>query len=161
MRLYGLILICFFGFSWSASAQDTLGRDAQVKELKEYRESLFTQKLNLSSSESAKFFEVFDQYQADVKKAKKAFRNKWRKKVVSELTEDEANEYFNDAMTLQQQELELYKSCVDKLKGVMPMTKIVRVATVDNEVQRMLIKRADEIKLKKAPKKPKSNKTAE
>ncbi|MCX8482356.1 MAG: hypothetical protein ORN50_02155, partial [Crocinitomicaceae bacterium] len=69
-------------------------REAQIDALKEYRETLFVEKLKLTAVESKEFFPVYDLYVSELKKAKKVFRNKWKKNTIETLTEAEALEYY-------------------------------------------------------------------
>lgn len=153
-----LLSICLF-FIWDLNAQkaDSTNSKQKVAEVAQYRSTLFKQKLNLSESEAKQFFPIYDAYIADLTKAKKSFRNKWKKRSIESLTEEEAVEYYNDAIALQQKEVDLFKNCSEQLKVFMPMTKIIRVATVEREVRKKLISKANEVKLPKTKKKSSSN----
>ncbi len=140
-----------------AQSKDSSNTKQKVSEVVQFRISLFKQKLNLSEAESTQFFPIYDAYIADLTKAKKAFRNKWKKKSVETLSEEEAAEYYGDALALQQKEVDLFKSCTEQLKSFMPMTKIIRLASVEREVRAKLISKANEIKLPKTKKKSSPN----
>lgn len=131
-------------------------REAQIDALKEYRETLFNEKLKLTAVESKEFFPVYDLYVSELKKAKKVFRNKWKKKTVESLSESEALEYYNDAIALQQKEIDLFKDACEKLKLVMPMTKIVLISKAEREIRLKLIEKADKMKVKRVKSKPKA-----
>jgi len=130
-------------------------REAQIDALKEYREALFVEKLKLSSVESKDFFPVYDLYVSELKKAKKVFRNKWKKTTVESLTEAEALEYYNDAIALQQKEIDLFKDACEKLKLFLPMTKIVLISKSEREIRNKLIEKANKMKVKKVTPKSK------
>ena len=83
----------------------------KVSEIVSYRVNLFKKKLKLTESEANQFFPIYDAYISDLTKSKKAFRNKWKKKPIETLSEVEASEYFNDALILQQNEVDLFKNC--------------------------------------------------
>lgn len=153
-----LTFVLFFSIQLSAQKSDSSSTN-KVGEVVSYRVSLFKKKLNLSEAESKQFFPIYDLYISDLTKAKKAFRNKWKKKPLETLTEEEATEYFNDALALQQKEVDLFKSCTDQLKSVIPMTKIVKLASTEREVRLKLIEKANEVKLPKKKKKPSANVT--
>jgi hypothetical protein len=124
-------------------------REAQIDALKEYRETLFNEKLKLTVGESKDFFPVYDLYVSELKKAKKVFRNKWKKTSVETLSESDALEYYNDAIALQQKEIDLFKEACEKLKLVMPMTKIVLISKAEREIRLKLIEKADKMKVKR------------
>ena len=86
---------------------------------------------------------------------KKVFRNKWKKTTVETLTEAEALEYYNDAIALQQKEIDLFKDACEKLKLAMPMTKIVLISKAEREIRLKLIEKADKMKVKRVKPKPK------
>ena len=152
------MLFFLFSLAIQVEAQKDSARSKQkVAEVAKYRADLIKQKLNLSESEAKLFFPVYDAYLADLTKAKKSFRNKWKKKTVESLTEEEASEYYTDALALQQKEVDLFKNCHEQLRAFLPMSKIVRVAKVEREVRMKLISKADEIKLPKSKKKSTSS----
>ncbi len=154
ITLKNIVLILGFVLSGQIMAQKADSTSTnKVGEVVSYRVTLFKKKLNLSESESKQFFPIYDTYIADLTKAKKVFRNKWKKKPLETLTEEEANEYFNDALALQQKEVDLFKTCSEQLKSVIPMTKIVKLASAEREVRRKLIEKANEVKLPKTKKK--------
>ena len=158
--LKSIVCIVFLFLSIQLSAQKTDSSSTnKVGEVVSYRVSLFKKKLNLTEAESKQFFQIYDVYISDLTKAKKSFRNKWKKKPLETLTEEEATEYFNDALALQQKEVDLFKSCTNQLKSVIPMTKIVRLASAEREVRLKLIEKANEVKLPKKRKKASSNVT--
>jgi hypothetical protein len=154
ITLKNIVLILGFVLSGQIMAQKADSTSTnKVGEVVSYRVTLFKKKLNLSESEAKQFFPIYDTYIADLTKAKKVFRNKWKKKPLETLTEEEANEYFNDALALQQKEVDLFKTCSEQLKSVIPMTKIVKLASAEREVRRKLIEKANEVKLPKTKKK--------
>ncbi len=154
ITLKNIVLILGFVLSGQIMAQKADSTSTnKVGEIVSYRVTLFKRKLNLSESEAKQFFPIYDTYIADLTKAKKVFRNKWKKKPLETLTEEEANEYFNDALALQQKEVDLFKTCSEQLKSVIPMTKIVKLASAEREVRRKLIEKANEVKLPKTKKK--------
>ncbi len=157
IKLVFYFLLIIQSTSLDAQSKDTSNTKQKVSEVVQYRISLFKQKLNLSEAESTQFFPIYDTYIAELTKAKKNFRNKWKKKSVETLSEEEALEYYNDAIALQQKEVDLFKSCSEQLRGFMPMTKIIRLASVEKEVRTKLISKANEVKLPKTKKKSSPN----
>jgi hypothetical protein len=156
LKFFVYIFVLFIHCHIQAQTLDS-AREAQIDALKEYREALFVEKLKLSSIESKDFFPVYDLYVSELKKAKKVFRNKWKKNTIETLTEAEALEYYNDAIALQQKEIDLFKDACEKLKLVIPMTKIVLISKCEREIRIKLIEKADKMKVKRVKPKPKSN----
>ena len=154
IKLFVFIILVFSQSQIQAQTLDS-AREAQIDALKEYREALFVDKLKLTAVESKEFFPVYDLYMSELKKAKKVFRNKWKKTTIESLTEAEALEYYNDAIVLQQKEIDLFKDACEKLKLVMPMTKIVLISKSEREIRIKLIEKADKMKVKRVKPKPK------
>jgi len=154
IKLFIFIIILFTQSQIQAQNLDS-AREAQIDALKEYRETLFVEKLKLSSSESKEFFPAYDLYVSELKKAKKVFRNKWKNTTIESLTEAQALEYYIDAITLQQKEIDLFKEVCEKLKLVIPMTKIVLISKAEREIRLKLIEKANKMKWKKERANPK------
>jgi len=154
LKFFVYIFVLFLHCHIQAQTLDS-AREAQIDALKEYREALFVEKLKLSSVESKDFFPVYDLYVSELKKAKKVFRNKWKKTTVESLTEAEALEYYNDAIALQQKEIDLFKDACEKLKLFLPMTKIVLISKSEREIRNKLIEKANKMKVKKVTPKSK------
>jgi hypothetical protein len=158
IRIKIILFLFLFSLSVQVEAQkDSIGNKQKIAEVAKYRSALIKQKLDLSESEAKQFFPIYDAYLADLTKSKKSFRNKWKKKDLESLTEEEAIEYYNDALALQQKEVDLFKNCHEQLKSFMPMTKIIRISSVEREIRTKLINKANEIKLPKSKKKTTSS----
>jgi anion-transporting ArsA/GET3 family ATPase len=154
---YALMSFMFFALSANLLAQGPpppmeMDEEAKLDELKEYREELFKQKLKLTDSEAKEFFPVFDEYQLELRKSKRAFRKKWYPKNVDELSDSEAKEYFNDAVALQQNEIDLLKKYSNKLADVIGMNRVVKMPKIQREVRTLLVMKADEMEIKKREK---------
>jgi hypothetical protein len=145
-----LIIVCL-----SATAQRIDTSDvSKIDALKEYREELFKSKLPLSDKEAKAFFPIYDQYQLELRNSKREFRKKWYKKDMENLSESEAREYLNDAIALQQKEVELLKNYSNKMGEVIPMNKVIKVKRVEREIRDLLIDKANEMDLRKSGRKP-------
>jgi hypothetical protein len=153
IKLFVFVFFVFIHCQIHAQTLDSV-REAQIDALKDYRETLFDEKLKLTAVESKDFFPIYDLYVSELKKAKKGFRNKWKTKTIETLTESEALEYYNDAIVLQQKEIDLFKDACEKLKSVMPMTKIILISKAEREIRTKLIEKADKMKVKRAKPKP-------
>ena len=117
-------------------------KKTKIEELKKLRRDLFIQKLELTETETEKFFPIYDEYQLKLKEARKAFKKKWKDKKPEDLTEDEANLFLADAIALRKTEVDLFSTYSEKLKTAIPVKKIVILPRVEKEVQHELIKKA-------------------
>ncbi len=128
-----------------------MDEEAKLDELKDYREELFKQKLKLTEAESKAFFPIFDEYQLELRKSKRAFRKKWYPKNIDDLNDTEATEYFNDAVALQQNEIDLLKKYSNKISEVIGMNRVVKLPRVQREIRTLLVMKADEMEIKQKP----------
>ncbi len=128
---------------------------SKIDALKDYREELFKSKLPLNDKEAKAFFPIYDQYQLELRNSKREFRKKWYKKDLENLSESDAREYLNEAIALQQKEVELLKNYSNKMGEVIPMSKVIKVKRVEREIRVLLIDKANEMDLKKSGRKPK------
>jgi hypothetical protein len=140
------IALFFANKVYAAAPAADSSRKAQIEQLKKLRKDLFVQKLALTPTESDKFFPIYDEYQLKVKTIKKEFRQKWNGRKPEELSEQEAQQYLNDALKMRSAELDLFKTYSEKLKTAIPVKKIVILPRVEKEVQRELISKAREMK---------------
>jgi hypothetical protein len=158
IAFYALMSFMFFAFSGDVMAQGPptppieMDEEAKLDELKDYREDLFKQKLKLTDAEAKEFFPIFDEYQLELRKSKRMFRKKWYPKNVDELSDSEAKEYFNDAVALQQNEIDLLKRYSNKLADVIGMNRVVKMPRIQREVRTLLVMKADEMEIKKREK---------
>jgi hypothetical protein len=143
------ILLCLMSaaFVQHATAQTKTSegdsaKKAKIEELKKLRRDLFIQKLELTETETEKFFPIYDEYQLKLKEARKEFKKKWKNKKPEELTEEEANLFLADAIALRKTEVDLFSTYSEKLKSAIPVKKIVILPRVEKEVQHELIKKA-------------------
>ncbi len=154
-----IVFVLFFlswGYTVFAQRIDT-SNITKIDALKDYREELFKSKLPLSDREAKAFFPIYDQYQIELRNSKREFRKKWFKKDLENLNETEAKEYFNDAVALQQKEVELLKIYSNKMSEVIPMSKVIKVKRVEREVRELLIDKANEMDLKRSGRRNRSN----
>ncbi len=141
---------------WSVNAQRIDTSDvSKIDALKDYREELFKSKLPLSDKEAKAFFPIYDQYQLELRNSKREFRKKWYKRDMENLSETEAREYLNDAIALQQKEVELLRNYSNKMGEVIPMTKVIKVKRVEREIRELLIDKANDMDLRKSGRRPK------
>lgn len=146
-------LILFFSFwliSYSLSAQrfDSSNID-KIDAVKEYRKELLKSKLNLNDKEFNAFLPIYNEHQLALRTAKRSFRRKWYTKDIDNLNASDANEYFNDALALQQKENDLLKEYGPKIAATIGWSKAVRIKKVEREMKPLLLAKANELKIEK------------
>jgi len=141
-----------FGYSLSAQSFDSSNID-KIDAVKEYRKELLKAKLSLSDKELAAFLPIYNEYQLDLRTAKRSFRRKWYTKDIDKLNPTEAKDYFNDALDLQQKEHDLLAKYGPKVAIAIGWSKAVRIKKVEREIKPLLLARANELKIEKKRKK--------
>lgn len=122
---------------------------SKVAELRKFREDLFVERLKLTAEEKPKFFAIYDEYQLKLKEAKSAFRKKWAGKKPEELNDAEAQQYFQEALALRRQEVDLLQTYGKRLEPVIGMNRVIILPQVEREIKKELITKARTMRKKK------------
>lgn len=122
---------------------------SKVAELRNFREELFVERLKLTADEKAKFFPIYDEYQLKLKEAKSAFRKKWAGKKPEELNDAEAQQYFQEALILRKQEVDLLQTYGKRLEPVIGMNRVIVLPQIEREIKKELIAKARSMRKKK------------
>lgn len=100
------------------------------------RVAFITQKLNLTTDESQKFWPVYDEYQDKLRAARKEF-----KKQPTAFTNDkEAQDYLEAELLLKQREFTLYKEYYEKIKKTIPIKKVAELRQAEEDFKKELLK---------------------
>ncbi len=138
-----ILILSIFIFSGMAEAAITppdSARKARIEALKKKRRDLYIQKLDLTPAQADKFFPIWDDYELQLREAKKTFKRKWEgKDTENGLTEEESAQYLRDAMKLRETEMNLMKVATEKLIPAITAKKTLKVKKVQREVQRELV----------------------
>jgi hypothetical protein len=102
------------------------------------RVSFITKKLELSSSETEKFWPVYNEYNDKIKALRKNLRQSYRKKP-EPLTEADAEELYQLELRTRQAEWDLHKQYSDKIKNIIGVKKCVRLRVAEEEFKRQMI----------------------
>ena len=135
-----------------AGVSATFGQDGSRKEnmkakkekIKAMKIAYITEKLELSTEESEKFWPVYNKHEDQRRALKKSAKEKHDP--ATPMTEEKANEMINQSIIMKQKELDLYKTYVSELKGVLPSTKILKLHRAEREFKRVLLKKMKERK---------------
>ncbi len=147
MKKIALFLMVVFALSVSlpvAAQQEPTDSDMQIllEKIKADKKLLVASNMKLSDAEAKKFWPVYDDYQAELKKLNKR---------VAVLIDDYATAYNNDSMTdakakkmisemvaIYQSEASMKKSFVPKLYKALPAVKVARYLQLENKIRAAL-----------------------
>lgn len=121
----------------------------KIDAVKEYRQQLFKEKLDLNDKQLEGFLKVYNMQQIELRSAKRTFRKKWYTFDIDKLNENQAKEYFEDAIALQKKEHDLILEFAPKLAQEIGWSKVVRVKKVEREIKPLLLEKANELKIEK------------
>jgi len=121
----------------------------KIDAVKEYRQQLLKEKLDLNDKQLEGFLKVYNKQQIELRSAKRNFRKKWYTFDLDNLNENQAKEYFDDANALQKKEQDLIMEFAPKLAQEIGWAKVVRVKKVEREIKPLLLEKANELKIEK------------
>jgi len=102
-----------------------------------------TKKLKLTSEESQKFWPVFNQYEEEKKQIRKSTIGSLKElKEDGEFTAAEAEQAIARHVEFKARDLDLTKKYIAEFKKVLPVTKVAKLITVEEQFKKMLMKQA-------------------
>ena len=142
MKIIKALILCVAAFAVPAFAQDN-SADTNMKilldKVKADKKLVVAANLELSEAEAKAFWPAYDSYQKDLQsinsrtgKVILAYADAYNKKA---LTDDVAKQLTNDALAIDQDELNLRKTYAAKLNGVLPAVKVARYIQIENKIR--------------------------
>lgn len=134
--------------SFSVFAQDTDDdNNPQKKKMDALKIAFITEKLDLSAKEAEVFWPVFNRYDKEVKTLRRKEREAARAYAAkTNPTEQEAEKFLADQLLLKQQELDLLKKYIPEFKKVLPVAKVARLLSLEQEFKLQLLHKLKERK---------------
>lgn len=123
------ILLCFC-FTSNGYSQVVDDKDKMKDKFAAHRTAYITQRLELTENEAQKFWPIFNSYIKD--------RDQLRASNtvdVDKLSEKEAEAYVNGTLDRNTKELDLHKQFIQKVKSVLPMTKVAKLINIEREMK--------------------------
>lgn len=134
------ILLLFISFSFYAQGEKMKEKKEQIKALKV---AFLTTELKLTSSESEKFWPVynaFDDKQFELRHLKmKSFMGRMDDNTMDKMSEKEANSFLNQIESNEDELYMLRKKFITTLKGILPATKIIKLRKSEEDFNRKLL----------------------
>ena len=119
--------------------QATTNMDILAQKLKADKKLLVAETMQLTDAEGAKFWPIYDAYQADLAKVnarlKTAIEGYAKDYNAGTITDEKAAALTKEAVAIDEALVSLKKTYVAKLNGVIPATKIARYIQVENKVR--------------------------
>ncbi|MES2689527.1 MAG: hypothetical protein V4658_03945 [Bacteroidota bacterium] len=139
MKNIFLILLLGFGINALAQATDE-PVDGEKQKMEALKIAFITEKLNLTSKEAEVFWPVFNRYDKEVKTIRKKERESARAySQKTNSTEQEADKFLTEQLALKQQEVDLLKKFIPEFKKVLPLPKVARLLSLEQEFKMQLL----------------------
>jgi hypothetical protein len=139
MKSFIIILaITGIGFQIGSAQYGSEQRAKMQERIESQRVAFITQKLDLSPDESAKFWPILNEY----KKVQKEKREEILPgKPLKQLSEAEAEELIEKNLALELEMVEIKRDYFNKLKEVIPPSKIILLVQMEKEFNRQVLEK--------------------
>ncbi len=137
------VALCVTALPVLAQAQDAgLATDEQIllKQVMTDRKAVYANNLKLTEAESAKFWPIYDAYEAEVKKVNDRFLANLNRFVENydTLSENDAAEVLKEKMAIEKERETLKQDYTRKVAKVLPPNKALRYAQIETRLDNML-----------------------
>ena len=102
------------------------------------RISFISKKLELTTSESEKFWPAYNEYNDKVKAIKRNLRQSYKRKSEN-LTEQDAEELYQLELQSKQAETDVHKQYSERIKAIIGVKKLVKLRVAEEEFKREII----------------------
>ena len=141
-RAMGMAMaIMLFGFAPLNAAQDKPADNMQIlrDKIKGDKKLVVATNMELTESEAKGFWPIYEQYQKDLQKINQriaklleSYADDNRKK---SLTDDKAKKLIDEAMAIEQAEVNLKSTYAPKLGKALPVIKVARYLQIENKIR--------------------------
>ena len=133
------VLLCTLALSRPALAQNSQ-KQLDIAAARAQRKATVGANMNLTPDESAKFWPVYDAYEAQMDRIEdrhvrelKEFAAKYQS-----YTDADAKKKLDEVMEIQQARLDVQKDFVPKFLGAVSQIKVTRFYQIDNKIQALI-----------------------
>lgn len=116
------------------------------KRIEASKVAYITTYLDLSSEESAKFWPIYNEYQAEIKAL---YGDRGQRKKTSELTDAEATTKLDQYITISSKKSDLKSKYMTKFRSVLSDKKVLMLTRAEGEFKKQMVKRYAERKGKR------------
>ena len=103
--------------------------------------AFITDRLHLSSEQSARFWPVYDRYEQEVKELRKRFLGRYNDGQRYPETEQESRQLIDDNFDFQEQQLALKRKYKDEFLKILSPVQLASLYTAEREFKRILLDR--------------------
>ena len=130
-----LFLLIFMLFSLTIFSQDGQRREKMKDKFKAQKVAFITSELELTETESQKFWPIFNRYQEEIE----TLRSANDKKPTNDMTDKEAEDLIYAKLEGRSKEIDIQKKYVQKLKTAIPARKVALLFGLEKEFKEKVI----------------------
>ena len=133
--------VMLFGFAPLNAAQDKPADNMQIlrEKIKADKKLVVATNMELTESEAKGFWPIYEQYQKDLQKINQrivslvdSYADDFKSK---KLTDDKAKKLIDEAMAIEQAEVNLKSTYAPKLAKALPIMKVARYLQIENKIR--------------------------
>ena len=137
-----LLSLALLAPALSAQEQAASNMDILRDKIKADKKLLIAENLGLTESEAPKFWPVYEEYQKELAtineklgRTVEAYANEYN---AMTLTDEKAKALMNEALAVDEAELMLRRTYLDRLDGIVPAMKAVRYLQMENKIRAVI-----------------------
>lgn len=137
-----LLSLALLAPALSAQEQAASNMDILRDKIKADKKLLIAENLGLTESEAPKFWPVYEEYQKELAtineklgRTVEAYASEYN---AMTLTDEKAKTLMNEALAVDEAELMLRRTYLDRLEGIVPAMKAVRYLQMENKIRAVI-----------------------
>jgi hypothetical protein len=136
-------LLLFVGaFSLYGKAQND---DDGLDRIESYKIAFITEKLNLTSKEAAVFWPVYNEYSDKISTLRKREHDRVKRfNKIGNPSDKESDSFIKEYLSYKQQQRVMIEKYMIDFKKVLPVTKVAKLITIEQEFKMQLLQRYKE-----------------
>lgn len=138
MKKLVLLLSFFLGFASIAFAQEDPDQEGKWERIKALKVAFFTQEMNFSDKVAEKFWPIYNKYEKERWELHQ--REDIKIENVECISEEEANGYMSELLTVENEEYRIKKQLFQDLRQIMTAKDIIKLYKLEDEFHKKLIK---------------------
>ena len=132
LRILTISFLSFFALSAGAQKEDRSEQRKEKKEMLEAQKIAFiTSEISLTPEEAQTFWPVYNEYNAERNGLHEEKRTATKNVNISDMSDSEADQYVENLLRIETDELAIKKEYTLKLKKILPSKKIAKLFKVE------------------------------
>ena len=136
------LMVCTLGLSGPASAQNppTSQKQLDIAAARAERKATVGANMNLTADEAARFWPVYDAYEAKMDKIEDRHVKELKEFAANynSLTDADAEKKLDEVIAIQQARLDVQKEFIAQFRAVLSPVKVTRFYQIDNKIQALI-----------------------